>query len=209
MRPALTAIALGALVLGLTGCLSGGGSSTASKPDDGNTSGPPPGLRPALEIPQLQVARSEEIASRADTLMMTAMHGGSSVPGLATYVVPLRCIAAECSFTDPTDASLQTLSIREAMNVGLVGERTSLGSKLHITLTDLYGKFGGRVDAVEYTVLGAWLDHSGFATETRKVPKFLGEENCAQVGDVPATSLAWRNQTLLIKRVQDSRAPVR
>ena len=203
MRPALTAIALAALVLGIAGCGGGGGPAhesgadqpsgdggddtggdgpapddgstgsddqgdddTVSQPNDGDSTGPTPGLlRPALELPQLQVARADEIYERADTLTMTTTYGESNLPAFPTYTIPVRCSGSACAYTDPVTRERDTFPLEDMLTLAEDSDLTALGSKRGITLIQARekGTFDG--ETIDATTWGAWMWHSGFAVD--------------------------------------------
>lgn len=172
-----------------------------SKPNDGNFTGPTPGLEPVLELPRLQVARGYEITERSDTIMMTTMHGESDLPGYLNFTIQYQCSGSECEYFDFATGQTETDSVEETLILGHDEDASGLGSKHGVNLIQMGSEY---YDAPEDETLvsmewGAWMEDAGFHVELYvfDTPRLSGKWRRAQaVGDLtgsaPTGSAMWK-----------------
>ena len=180
-----------AAVLSLTAC--GGGGSLGSRP------APTPGdireltgLSAPTETGAAQQARGLDIFARADTLILSTMHGETGSAGVPSFRLLTECSGSRCTATEPLSGAVDTI---ELVNTPIrQGAATAIGSKHGITLMS---ESSGHTGA-DLASLGAWMEHGSFAIQSESQ---TGEEGTVDVlygialgglaGTVPAGSATW------------------
>ena len=143
----------GLLALGACG---GGGSSGPSSADTRELTG----LAAPTETVTAQNARVAGIVSRADSLIISAVHGETSHPALPSFNFRSRCAGTRCSLSEPRIGYSVTFYLSDFEFVS--GSTDSIGTKHGITLMSDSGRHMG----ADYISLGAWMEHGAFIVQT-------------------------------------------
>ena len=115
------------------------------------------GLSAPMETPEAAQARDLDIFPRADSLILSTMHGETGSAEIPTFRLLTQCSGAQCTLTDPLSGAVDTI---ELLNTPLRhGAATAIGAKHGITLVS---ESSGHTGA-DLASLGAWLEHSTFA----------------------------------------------
>ncbi len=115
------------------------------------------GLSAPTETPDAQQARSLDILQRADSLVLSTMHGETGDADLPTFRLLTQCSGMQCTTTEPLTGSVDTIDLA---NTPLrQGAATAIGSKHGITLLRESSTHTG----ADVSSFGAWLEHSSFA----------------------------------------------
>ena len=180
-----------AAILSLTAC--GGSGSLGSRP------APTPGdireltgLSAPAETGAAQQARGLDIFARADTLILSTMHGETGSAGVPSFRLLTECSGSRCTATEPLSGAVDTI---ELVNTPIrQGAATAIGSQHGITLMS---ESSGHTGA-DLASLGAWMEHGSFAIQSESQ---TGEEGTVDVlygialgglaGTAPAGSAAW------------------
>ena len=157
---------LSVTILALAACGGGGGGG------GGGPSGKPAlsldsirdltGATAPVESPAAQKARAPAILSRADSLILSTVHGETNVPEVPTFHLQARCAGGQCLISNPTIGYSQTVSLSDLITVD--GPTDAVGTKHGITLLYLTASTTG----TDYTALGAWMQHGAFSVNTEK-----------------------------------------
>ena len=130
------------------------------------------GLSAPLETPEAQPERSLDIFPRADSLILSTMHGETDNAEVPAFRFLTECGGAQCTATDPLSGTVDTI---ELLNTPLRhGAATAIGSKLGITLMSESSTHTG----ADLASLGAWMEHSSFAIQNERL---TGEEGTVDV----------------------------
>ena len=115
------------------------------------------GLSAPTETPEEQQARNPDILQRADSLVLSTMHGETGDADLPTFRLLTQCSGMQCTTTEPLSGSVDTIDLA---NTPLrQGAATAIGSKHGITLLRESSTHTG----ADISSFGAWLEHSSFA----------------------------------------------
>lgn len=118
---------------------------------------------PAEEVAD-QVARAAAIGPNIDRLAVSTLHGETDNPALETFAVPGVCTGTTCVFTEPTTTISVEINTENLLDTeDDVGSVRAVLTRNGITLLEGSGGERGR----DYRVYGAWMEHAGFAVETR------------------------------------------
>ena len=165
------AFGLAAVALSLAAC----GGSDETVPGRALTAGEIrelAGLSAPAETAAAQQARSLDIFSRADTLILSTMHGETGGAEVPAFRLLTECSGARCTATEPLGGSVDTI---ELVNTPLrQGAATAIGSKHGVTLMSESSPHTG----ADLASLGAWLEHSTFAILSESE---FGEEGRVEV----------------------------
>ena len=99
------------------------------------------GLSVPMETPEAAQARHLDIFPRADSLILSTMHGETGSAEIPTFRLLTQCSGAQCTLTDPLSGAVDTI---ELVNTPLRhGAATAIGSKHGITLVSrVLGAYG-------------------------------------------------------------------
>ncbi len=114
-------------------------------------------LAAPAETAEAQQERSLDIFARADSLILSTMHGETGNAEAPTFRLLTQCSGARCTVTEPQSGAVDTI---ELVNTPLRhGAATAIGAKHGITLVS---ESSGHTGA-DLASLGAWMEHSTFA----------------------------------------------
>ena len=150
-----------AAMLMLNACAGGGSTSTGPALDRIRTL---TGTATPAETVGDQAARAPGIVSRADSLIVSTIHGETSSPQFPVFSLRASCSGTACTFGEPTTGYLDTLRLSDLEFVS--GNDEPVGTKHGITLIRSSGQ---QYDGTEYRALGGWMEHSGFAAQTERL----------------------------------------
>ena len=150
------------------------------------------GLSAPVETPEAAQARGLDIFARADSLILSTMHGETGSAEVPTFRLLTQCGGSRCSVTEPLSGTVDSI---ELANTPLrQGAGTALGSKHGITLMSESSTHTG----ADLSSLGAWLEHGSFALlnesqtgEEGTVDVVYGIAVGALTGTAPAGSATW------------------
>ncbi len=115
------------------------------------------GLSAPVETAEAQQERSLDIFARADSLILSTMHGETGNAEIPTFRLLTQCSGTQCTVTEPLSGAVDTI---ELANTPLrQGAATAIGSKHDVTLLSESSTHTG----ADLASLGAWLEHSSFA----------------------------------------------
>ena len=144
----------GALSLAACG---GGGESVSERTPTLDEIRALTGLSAATETAEAAQARSLDIVPRADSLILSTMHGETGSAEIPTFRLLTQCGGAQCTLTDPLSGSVDTIDLA---NTPLRhGAAIAIGVKHGITLVQESSTHTG----ADLASLGAWMEHSAFA----------------------------------------------
>ena len=130
------------------------------------------GLSAPTETPEAQQERSLDIFPRADSLVLSTMHGETDNDVFPAFRHLTECSGARCTATDPLSGAVYTIEI---LNTPLRhGAATAIGSKHGITLLAESSTHTG----ADLASLGAWMEHGSFAIQNERQ---AGEEGTVDV----------------------------
>ena len=153
LAPAALAVAM----LTLAACGGGGGSgSTTAPPADAAGAQSLTGSQPPAESAAAQAARADGILGRADSLIVSGLHGNSDHPQVPTFTLRSNCQGTTCAFREPNSGASVTVSLSELEATSATRGGISL-TRNGITLHQ-----GAAADLEFY---GAWLQHAAFALQ--------------------------------------------
>ncbi len=145
-----------AAALSLAAC-GGGGESVSERTPTLDEIRALTGLSAATETAEAAQARGLDIFPRADSLILSTMHGETGSAEIPTFRLLTQCGGAQCTLTDPLSGSVDTIDLA---NTPLRhGAATAIGSKHGITLVQESSTHTG----ADLASLGAWMEHSAFA----------------------------------------------
>ena len=160
-----------AAALSLAAC-GGGGGSVSEGPLTVGEIRELTGLTAPVETPEAQPERSLDIFPRAESLVLSTMHGETDNAEVPAFRFLTQCSGARCTATDPLSGAVDTI---ELLNTPLRhGAATAIGSKHGITLMAESSVHTG----ADLASLGAWMEHSSFAIENERR---TGEEDTVDV----------------------------
>ena len=148
-----------AAVISLAAC---GGGNSGSQPTLGlDDIRELTGLSAPVETATEQQARQQDIVSRADSLIVSTTHTEKVLADETRTVRGVsECAGAECVLLDPATGETHTSSIDQVEMVP--GDAETIGTAHGITLMS---KGGHHMD-VDFTSLGAWMEHSAFGVHS-------------------------------------------
>ena len=130
------------------------------------------GLSAPVETAEAAQERSLDIFARADSLILSTMHGETGNAEFPTFRHTTHCSGTRCTVTEPLSGTVDTI---ELANTPLRhGAATTIGSKHGITLVS---EASGHTGA-DLASLGAWMEHSSFAILNERQP---GDEGTVDV----------------------------
>ena len=160
-----------AAALSLAAC-GGGGDSVSGRALTPGEIRSLTGLTAPVETPEAQQERSLDILPRADSLILSTMHGETDNDVFPAFRHLTECSGARCTATDPLSGAVYTI---ELFNTPLRhGAATAIGSKHGITLLSESSTHTG----ADLASLGAWMEHSSFAIQNERQ---AGEEGTVDV----------------------------
>ena len=121
-----------AAALSLAAC-GGGGDSASGRTPTLDEIRARTGLSAATETAEAAQARSLDIFPRADSLILSTMHGETGSAEFPTFRLLTQCGGAQCTLADPLSGSVDTIDL---VNAPLRhGAATAIGAKHGITLS--------------------------------------------------------------------------
>ena len=144
-----------AAILSLAAC--GGGDAVSGRTPTLDEIRALTGLSAATETAEAAQARSLDIFPRADSLILSTMHGETGSAEIPTFRLVTQCGGAQCTLTDPLSGSVDTVDLANAPLRH--GAATAIGVKHGITLVQESSTHTG----ADLASLGAWMEHSAFA----------------------------------------------
>ena len=160
-----------AAVLSLAAC-GGGGDSASGRAPTLDQIRALTGLTAPTETPEAAQARSLDIFPRADSLILSTMHGETDNDAFPDFRLLTECSGARCTLTDPLSGAVDPI---ELLDTPLRhGAATAIGSKHGITLVSEASTHTG----ADLASLGAWLEHSSFAILSERQ---AGEEGTVDI----------------------------
>ena len=156
MRYHLACVVAAAAVLSLAAC--GGGDSVSERALTSGEIRALTGLSVPVETAEAAQERSLDIFARADSLIMSTIHGETGNAEFPTFRHTTQCSGTQCTVTEPLSGTVGTI---ELPNTPLRhGAATAIGSKPPgITLVSESSVHTG----ADLASLGAWLEHGTFA----------------------------------------------
>ena len=150
------------------------------------------GLSAPVETAEAQQERSLDVFTRADSLILSTMHGETGNAEIPTFRLLTQCSGTQCTVTEPLSGAVDTI---ELANTPLrQGAATAIGSKHGITLLSESSTHTG----ADLASLGAWLEHGSFAilnerqtSEEGTVDVWYGIAVGELTGPPPAGSATW------------------
>ena len=150
------------------------------------------GLSAPVETAEAQQERSLDVFTRADSLILSTMHGETGNAEIPTFRLLTQCSGTQCTVTEPLSGAVDTI---ELANTPLrQGAATAIGSKHGITLLWESSTHTG----ADLASLGAWLEHGSFAilnerqtSEEGTVDVWYGIAVGELTGTPPAGSATW------------------
>ena len=150
------------------------------------------GLSAPVETAEAQQERSLDVFARADSLILSTMHGETGNAEIPTFRLLTQCSGTQCTVTEPLSGAVDTI---ELANTPLrQGAATAIGSKHGITLLSESSTHTG----ADLASLGAWLEHGSFAilnerqtSEEGTVDVWYGIAVGELTGTPPAGSATW------------------
>ena len=156
MRYHLACVLAAAAVLSLAAC-GGGGDSVSERALTVGEIRELTGLSAPVETAEAAQERSLDIFARADSLIMSTIHGETGNAEFPTFRHTTQCGGTQCTVTEPLSGTVGTI---ELPNTPLRhGAATAIGSKHGITLVSESSVHTG----ADLASLGAWLEHGTFA----------------------------------------------
>ena len=150
------------------------------------------GLSEPTDTPEAALARGLDIFARADSLLLSTMHGETGSAEIPTFRLLTRCSGSRCTVTEPLSGAVDTITLADTPL--RQGAATAIGTKHGITLVEESSTDTG----ADLASLGAWLEHSSFAILNERQ---TGEEGTVDVrygiavgdrtGTAPAGSATW------------------
>ena len=179
-----------AAALSLAAC--GGGDAVSERAPTTGEIRELTGLSSPVETPEAALARGLDIFARADSLILSTMHGETASEEIPTFRLLTQCSGSQCTLTDPLSGTVDTISLADTPL--RQGAATAIGTKHGITLVEESSTDTG----ADLASLGAWLEHSSFAILDESQ---TGEEGTVGVrygiavgdltGTAPAGSATW------------------
>ena len=160
-----------AAALSLAACGGGGDSMSGRAPGLGEIR-ELAGLAAPAETAQAQQARGLEIFGRADSLILSTMHGETGDAEMPSFRLLTACGGSRCTVTEPLSGAVDTIEV--ASTPLRQGAATAIGAKHGITLMSESSTHTG----AEVAGFGAWLEHSSFAVLRERHP---GEDGTVDV----------------------------
>ena len=145
-----------AAALSLAAC-GGGGDTVSERAPTVDEIRALTGLSAATETAEAAQARSLDNFPRADSLILSTMHGETGSAEIPTFRLLTQCGGAQCTLTDPLSGTADTIDLADTPLRH--GAATAIGSKHGITLVRESSTHTG----ADLASLGAWMEHSSFA----------------------------------------------
>ena len=156
MKYHLACVMAAAAVLSLAAC-GGGGDSVSERALTVGEIRELTGLSAPVETAEAAQERSLDIFARADSLILSTIHGETGSAEFPTFRHAIQCSGTQCTVTEPLTGAVDTI---ELANTPLRhGAATAVGAKHGITLVSEASTHTG----ADLASLGAWLEHSTFA----------------------------------------------
>ncbi|MXX22283.1 MAG: transferrin-binding protein-like solute binding protein [Rhodospirillales bacterium] len=172
-----------AAALSLAAC-SGGGDSVCERTPPLVEMRARTGLSTPPGTPGAAQARSLNIFPRADSLILSTMHGETGSAEIPAFRLLTQCGKTQCTLTEPLSGTVDPI---ELLNIPIRhGAASAIGSTHGITLVQESSVHTG----ADLASLGAWLEHSTFAIQNERQ---AGEEGTVDllygiaVGDLTGT----------------------
>lgn len=147
------------ILLPLSACGGGGDGPAVSIGDVRDLTG----LSAPAETPASQSARAPAIVSRADSLIISTIHGETTHSDVPQFRLRARCSGTRCSISEPTTGYTQTVRLSDLEFSA--SDTNAIGTKHGITLMSGTARSQGDV----FTGFGAWMLHSSFAVQTESL----------------------------------------
>ena len=144
-----------AAALSLAAC--GGGDSTSGRAPTLGEIRELAGLSAPVETPEAALARGLDVFGRADSLILSTMHGETGDAEVPTFRLLTQCGGSRCTVTEPLSGTVDTIDLADTPL--RQGAATALGEKHGIAL---FQESSGHTGA-DLASLGAWMEHSTFA----------------------------------------------
>jgi len=180
----LTACGLAlAALLSLAAC-GGGGDSVSERTPTVDEIRELTGLSAPVETPEAAQERSLDSFPRADSLILSTMHGETGNAEVPAFRLLTQCSGAQCTLTDPLSGAVDPIELLDTPIRH--GAASAIGSTYGITLVQESSVHTG----ADLASLGAWLEHSTFAIQNERQ---AGEEGTVDllygiaVGDLTGT----------------------
>ena len=141
--------------LSLAAC--GGGDSTSGRAPTLGEIRELAGLSAPVETPEAALARGLDVFGRADSLILSTMHGETGDAEVPTFRLLTQCGGSRCTVTEPLSGTVDTIDLADTPL--RQGAATAIGSKHGIAL---FQESSGHTGA-DLASLGAWMEHSTFA----------------------------------------------
>ena len=168
-RRDLAILFLAAIPLSLAACVGGGEDGPVG---DSERIRQLTGLSAPVETAEAAQERSLDIFPRADSLILSTIHGETGSTEFPTFRHATQCGGTQCTVTEPLSGTVDTI---ELANTPLRhGAATAIGSKHGITLVSESTVHTG----ADLASLGAWLEHGTFAILNERQ---TGEEDTVDV----------------------------
>ncbi len=178
-----------AAVLSLAACA---GDSTSQRTPTVDEIRDLTGLSAPVETPEAALARGLDVFARADSLILSTVHGETGSAGIPAFRLLTQCSGSRCTLTDPLSGTVDPIALADTPL--RQGAATALGEKHGITLFRESSTHTG----ADLASLGAWLEHSSFAILSESP---TSEDGTAEVrygiavgeltGTAPAGSATW------------------
>jgi len=188
----------GIYLIGILGLLAGcGGSSTGNGPFDAGSAIELTSSSVPEETVADQEARAASIASRSDGLTASTLYGETDNPALPTFSLAASCSGGACRYREATTGVSIVIDIDDLLDTeNDVDTSRAVLSRNGITLLEGRGGTSGP----NYRAYGAWMDHGGFAVETRAQDTIDGTlvtaRGSSAVGDLtgsrPTADATWQ-----------------
>ena len=118
------------------------------------------GLSAPAETATAQRARSPNILSRADSLIVSTIRGETSSSEIPTFQLRAQCSGTRCTISEPRTGLYDTLELSDFEIVH--GPTDAIGTNHGITLMSVTTQ---QMD-LELSSFGAWMEHGAFAVQT-------------------------------------------
>ena len=142
--------------LPLAACGGGGDSTSGRAPTLGEIR-ELAGLMAPAETPEAALARGLDVFGRADSLILSTMHGETGDAEVPAFRLLTQCNGSRCTVTEPLSGTVDTIDL---VNTPLrQGAATAIGEKHGIALFQESSVHTG----ADLASLGAWMEHSTFA----------------------------------------------
>ncbi len=118
------------------------------------------GLSAPAETPEAQRVRAPDIEARADSLILSTVHGETSLAEVPTFRLESRCSGTRCAISESSIGLSDTIELSDLEPVE--GAADAIGTRYGITLMSQTAEL---MDA-RFVSFGAWMEHGAFAVQT-------------------------------------------